>query len=151
MRTVLIMVNGVSSGKVAIYRALQFVLDSMSDGYSVEMFLEGEAVLLTQKEPEKVEIPAIFDESIQDCKKLMKVAITRGAKVKVCEGCAKGKSLQQSQLHEDVEIPTPQENIEDCKRWLKECDKIAFLSGESFECYTREEIENRIANLKGLL
>lgn len=151
MGTVLVMVNGFSSGKVTIYRALHFALDSLSEGHSVEMFLEGEAVLLTQKEPETVEISAVFDESIQDCRKLMEVAITRGAKVKVCQGCAKGKSLQQNQLHEDVEIPTPPESIKDVARWLKECDKIAFFSGESFECYTKEEIEKRRADLKGAL
>lgn len=149
MGAVLVMVNGSPSGKVTIYKALQFVLASLDEGHSVEMYLEGEAVLVAQQGHETVELSAAFDKSIRDCKELMKVAIARGAKVMICEACAKGKSLEQNQLYEGVEIAPPKTSMKHIKRWFKKCDKMAFFTGDSFECKTKEEIEKRRAELTG--
>jgi sulfur relay (sulfurtransferase) complex TusBCD TusD component (DsrE family) len=113
------------------------------------MYLEGAAVLVTHKGHETIELSTAFDKSIQDCKELMKVAIARGAKVMICEVCAKGKSLEQNQLYQGVEITSPKDSMKYLMRWFKECDKIAFFTGDSFECKTKEEIEKRMAELTG--
>lgn len=143
MGTVLVIVNGLPSGKIAIQRALQFVLDSSDEGYSVKMFLEGEAVIAAQKRHKTVEMSASFDESIRDCKKLIKIAIARGAKVKICEKCAQWKSVTQNKLYHGVEVPAIINGMRDLARWVQECEKIAFLDGDSFKCKINEQIKNK--------
>ncbi len=120
MSSITVVVGEPPYGKERVYSTLRFVLAALHEGHSVNIFLFEDAVFVPKKGQKPPEMPAVLDERMPNCEGLIKAAIARGAKVKICGVCASERSLNQSEVLEGAEIAS----MRDLVQWVLDSDRV---------------------------
>lgn len=115
MQTILIIINDAPYGTEKAYNALRLANQIRKDhtNTGVRIFLMADAAscaVANQKTPN----------GYYNIERMLKVAITKGAEVKICGSCADARGLKHVQLIEQAEIST----MAELTQWVIESDKV---------------------------
>ena len=115
MQKVLILINEAPYGSEKAYNALRLAIQIGKDFENVEVrvFLMADAAncaLANQNTPN----------GYYNVERMLKIIITKGAKVKICGSCAEARGLKYAQLIEGTEIST----MAELTKWVMDSDKV---------------------------
>lgn len=115
MQKILIIINDAPYGTEKAYNALRLAIQLVNDhqGTEVKIFLMADAVtcaIPNQNTPN----------GYYNIERMLKAAIRKGAKVKLCGSCAEVRGIKSMQLIEGTEIST----MAELTNWTVECDKV---------------------------
>jgi uncharacterized protein involved in oxidation of intracellular sulfur len=115
MQKVLILINEAPYGSEKAYNALRLAIQIGKDYENVEVrvFLMADAAncaLANQNTPN----------GYYNVERMLKIIITKGAKVKICGSCAEARGLKYAQLIEGTEIST----MAELTKWVMDSDKV---------------------------
>jgi len=115
MQKILILINDAPYGTEKAYNALRLANQLGKDHETVEVriFLMADAAncaIANQKTPN----------GYYNIERMMKFALNKGAKVKVCGSCAEARGLKTVQLIEGTEIST----MAELTNWVVDSDKV---------------------------
>ena len=114
-KKVLIIINDAPYGTEKAYNALRLAIQLASDNESAEIrvFLMADAAncaLPNQTTPN----------GYYNIERMIKVILSKGAKVKICGSCAEARGLKNVQLIEGTEIS----NMAELANWVMDSDKV---------------------------
>jgi len=112
---ILILINDAPYGTEKAYNALRLAIQLEKDHESVEVrvFLMADAAncaITKQNTPN----------GYYNIERMIKVILTKGAKVRICGSCADARGLKTSQLIEGTEMST----IAELTNWVVDSDKV---------------------------
>lgn len=112
---ILIIINDAPYGTEKAYNALRLTNQLGKDHETVEVriFLMADAVTCALANQ-------ITPNGYYNIERMLKLALTKGAKVKICGSCAEARGLKNVQLLEGVEIST----MAELTQWVVESDKV---------------------------
>lgn len=112
---ILIIINDAPYGTEKAYNALRLANQLGKDHEMVEVriFLMADAVTCALANQ-------ITPNGYYNIERMLKLALTKGAKVKICGSCAEARGLKNVQLLEGVEIST----MTALTQWVVESDKV---------------------------
>lgn len=120
MATMTVILGEPPYGKERAYTTLRFVLAAMHEGHEINLFLMEDAVFLAKKGQKPADMPAVLDERMPSGEALLKAAIDKGVKVKICGVCARERALEQEELIPGATIGSMQNLVQ----WIAQTDRV---------------------------
>ena len=115
MSKILIIINDAPYGTEKAYNALRLANQLGKDHESVEVriFLMADAASCAVANQ-------VTPNGYYNIERMLKISITKGAKVKICGSCADARGLKNAQLVEGTEIST----MAELTNWVVDSDKV---------------------------
>ena len=115
MQKILIIINDAPYGTEKAYNALRLAIQLGKEHQQIEVriFLMADAASCAVANQ-------VTPNGYYNIERMIKLAITKGAKVKICGSCAEARGLKNAQLIEQTEIST----MAELTNWLVDSDKV---------------------------
>ena len=115
MNKILIIINDAPYGTEKAYNALRMAnqLGKEHDSVEVRIFLMADAANCAVANQ-------VTPNGYYNIERMLKISITKGAKVKICGSCADARGLKNVQLIDGTEIST----MADLTNWVVDSDKV---------------------------
>lgn len=112
---ILIIINDAPYGTEKAYNALRIVnqLNKEHEGVEVRIFLIADAVNCALKDQ-------VTPNGFYNIERMLKLAITKGSKVKLCGSCSDARGLKNLSLVEGAEMS----NMTELANWIVDSDKV---------------------------
>ena len=112
---ILIIINDAPYGTEKAYNALRIVnqLNKEHESVEVRIFLIADAVTCALKDQ-------VTPNGFYNIERMLKLAITKGSKVKLCGSCSEARGLKNLLLIEGTEMS----NMSELTNWIVESDKM---------------------------
>lgn len=123
MATITVITGEPAYGRQRAYTALRFVLAARHAGHAVNLFLLEDAIFAAKKGQDPQELPGLMDARMPNAGELVAMAVTQGARVKLCGTCAAERSLSRDEIIPGTEIGT----MSDLVAWVESSDRIVSL------------------------